>query len=169
MEIERLPRFSENMESATVTRVLVREGDVVRQGAPLFEMVTSKAEFDYESTVAGTVLAVLAGEKDELPVGYALLVTGEADEQSKVEEIREENRRLLAAFRPGGMNIETATGTTGGGRVEAGEKVRATPAARRLAKEKGVELAAVKEALNITGIVREENVVKYAERKGEAG
>ena len=169
MQIERLPRFSENMDSATVVRPLVKEGDEISVGTALFEMLTEKAEFEYTSNVSGRVIAVLAGEKDEVPIGYVLLVTGSEDEKPQVEELRRENRRILDAFVPGGHDKKPLpslkTKSTPQVAVSA-DKIRATPGARRLAKEKGIDLAMVKAEIAVEGIVREEHIEQFLVRKG---
>ena len=168
MQIERLPRFAENMDSATVVRPLVKEGDEIRTGTALFEMLTEKAEFEYTSNVSGRVIAVLAGEKDEVPIGYVLLVTGTSAEKPQIEELRRENRRILDAFVPGGhdkkplLSIKAKSAP----QIAAGDRIRATPGARRLAREKGVDLAMVKAELAIDGILREEHIEQFLVRKG---
>ena len=168
MQIERLPRFSENMESATVLRPLVKEGDEISVGTALFEMLTEKAEFEYTSNVSGRVIAVLAGEKDEVPVGYILLVTGPENEKPHVEELRRENRRILDEFVPGGHEKKPLPllKTKSAPQVAvSGDRVRATPGARRLAKEKGIDLATVKAEMTVEGIVREEHIEQFLARK----
>ncbi|MBN1809697.1 MAG: hypothetical protein JW909_11565 [Planctomycetes bacterium] len=169
METERLPRFNENMESATIVRTLVNEGDSIEVGDVVFEMVTDKAEFEYLSTISGRVIAVLAGDKDEVPVGYALMATGAEDERRLVDGVREENQRILSEFHPGGMDMDVPGEEVAGEKVQAapagGGKVRATPGARRLAKGEGADLTAVREALGLEGIVREEHVRAYMEKR----
>jgi pyruvate dehydrogenase E2 component (dihydrolipoamide acetyltransferase) len=168
MQVERLPKFAENIDSATVVKSFVKPGDLVSVGDVLFEMLTEKAEFEYTSNISGKVLAVLAGEKDEIPVGYALLVTGLDDELPLVDDIRRENLRILDAFHPAGMDIaqpqpvaapETAAATPDAA------KIRATPGARRLAKENAVDLAAVRNKLSVDGILHEHHVRKYLDLK----
>jgi pyruvate dehydrogenase E2 component (dihydrolipoamide acetyltransferase) len=169
MQIERLPRFNENMDSATVVRPIVKEGDEIQVGSVLFEMLTEKAEFEYTSNVSGRIIAVLAGEKDEVPVGYVLLVTGTEAEKPRVEELRRENRRILDTFVPGGHDkkpLPFLKAKSAPQVAVSGDRIRATPGARRLAKEKGVDLAIVKAEIAVEGIVREEHIEQFLVRKG---
>lgn len=162
-----LPLLSENTRSATVVKVLVAKGDIVEEHTPLFEMVTDKAEFEFESTAAGSVQALFASENAEVPVGFILALVGdEKPSQAELDEAEAENRRALDAFREA---VDVAAlwekeDTESAGAPEAGgSRIRATPKARRLAKEQGVDLAEVKRSLGLEGMVREEDIKRFVE------
>jgi pyruvate dehydrogenase E2 component (dihydrolipoamide acetyltransferase) len=142
----RFPKFDANVEEGTVGRWLVAEGDEVRVGARLVELVTDKANFEFENEFAGTVLRILAPEKSTVPVGYVLAVVGEPGEEVP-DGVEAENEALIAAHSQKLLGL-----TEGGGEAEpeppAARKrkslrVRATPRARKLARERGVDLEAL--------------------------
>lgn len=135
------------MEEATIGRWLVAEGDAVEAGQPLAELITDKVAFEFESTATGTVLARLPAEKSVVPIGSALLVIGMPGEWvDNRRELEAENRRL-AAEREAALTAlhEATTAAPSAPSVNAGAgPVRATPAARRLARERGVDLATLR-------------------------
>lgn len=131
-----LPRVDMDMTTGRLTRWFVAEGAFVEKGQPLFEIETDKAAMEIEAAVSGILRAVLAEPGDELPVGtvVALIVQpGEAFSapgapSAAVERVVEDIS--LAQARP---RIEPS--------VDA--DLRATPKARRLARERGLDLAGV--------------------------
>jgi pyruvate dehydrogenase E2 component (dihydrolipoamide acetyltransferase) len=75
-----MPRLSDSMEEGTVLRWLKGIGDEVAVGEELVEIETDKANMVYESDTAGTVVEVLAQEGDTLPVGDPIARVGDASE-----------------------------------------------------------------------------------------
>jgi pyruvate dehydrogenase E2 component (dihydrolipoamide acetyltransferase) len=75
-----MPRLSDSMEEGTVLRWLKSAGDEVAVGDELVEIETDKANMVYESDLAGTVVEILAQEGDTLPVGDPIARVGEASE-----------------------------------------------------------------------------------------
>jgi pyruvate dehydrogenase E2 component (dihydrolipoamide acetyltransferase) len=75
-----MPRLSDSMEEGTVLRWLKGVGDQVAVGEELVEIETDKANMVYESDTAGTVVEVLAQEGDTLPVGDPIARVGDASE-----------------------------------------------------------------------------------------
>jgi pyruvate/2-oxoglutarate dehydrogenase complex dihydrolipoamide acyltransferase (E2) component len=167
MQVLRVPSLAENVTEATVGRWLVAEGAAVRAGEEMAELLTEKAEFTLEAPGDGTVSAILAPPKSVLPVGAALALLDATEEE--IAAARGENARRLAehvrADPPpppveGGAARERAPGRPASG-------VRATPAARRLAKEAGADLAEIALAAGTSGILRVEDVRAWlAEREG---
>ncbi len=171
MHLLRMPKASENMSEGTVGPWRVSEGERVAAGQPVVELITDKAEFELESEADGLLLRVVAAEGSTVPVNYVLGVVGEAGEDPSAVDA--ENEKVLAAARE-----QLAGATVGGGaapRQDAREgqrparsgqsgrsAVRATPAARRLAKEHGLDLAAVRDRYAIKGAVRESDVSRFS-------
>jgi pyruvate dehydrogenase E2 component (dihydrolipoamide acetyltransferase) len=171
MKFIRVPSLAENIDSATLSKWLVKSGDNITPGMNIAECITEKADFELyaEDDIEGILLCVTAKEKSTLPVGYVIGVVGCVDDndfESTAEEARElavkENRKI--------ENIINATaGQVGEGRAgenekisfKRPEKIRATPAARRLAKESGIELGDVVSALTVKGAVKEEHIKQY--------
>ncbi|MBM4033110.1 MAG: 2-oxo acid dehydrogenase subunit E2 [Planctomycetes bacterium] len=115
-----MPKLAANIEEATVGRWLKQEGEPVAAGELLFEAITDKAAVEVKAEGSGILRKVLAKENSVVPVGQAIALIAEPDEAlPDVEALR-------AAPKP----------------AEAPE-VKASFGARRLAKELGVELAAI--------------------------
>ena len=149
-----LPRLFENMEEGTIGRWLVSEGEVVSVGTPLCELITEKTTLELPSEVAGTVRKLVAPEKAVVPPGFVLALVGDASED--LIDVSAENGALQSAPvevpTSIGAPVETPAPSPSSGRL------RATPAARRAAKELGVELELV--AQKYAGKVLSEDDVK---------
>lgn len=115
-----MPSLGADMEAGTLTKWLVRPGDVVRRGDIVAVVQTEKADVDVEVFASGTVEKVHVAEGEKVPVG-ALLAT-----------IRGEGEAAEAVPAP------APPASTG---APAAERARASPAARRRAEELGVDLA----------------------------
>ena len=72
----KLERFSEEMEYATVSRWLKREGDAVTEGEPIVEVEAEKANHELEAPASGVLESILAAAGDEIKVGETLAVVG---------------------------------------------------------------------------------------------
>lgn len=150
-----LEKVDANMEEATVGAWLVAVGDVIEPGAKFVELITDKVTFEYESPVGGTVRRLLASAGSLVPVGFVLAQIGAADEA--LVDPTADNERLLAEHRAKlEVTIDVSASATTPS-AAAGGRVRATPAARRLARELGIELADVQPA-EAGGIVSEDDV-----------
>ncbi len=157
----KVPKLTENTDEVTITGWIRKEGDTIGKGDPLVEMTTDKAVFEVESPSAGMVRKILAREKSVVPTGYVVALVGTASEP--LPDVTAANARLLEkrgvekAVNPKkAVPAEAAAPET----VAPGAPVRATPAARRLAREKGVDLAAVR-ADSQAEVVTEEMVRRY--------
>jgi pyruvate dehydrogenase E2 component (dihydrolipoyllysine-residue acetyltransferase) len=75
-----MPRLSDSMEEGTVLRWLKSVGDEVAVGDELVEIETDKANMVYEADAAGTVVEIMAQEGDTLPVGDTIARVGDASE-----------------------------------------------------------------------------------------
>ena len=142
-----MPRLSDTMEEGRILRWLKRDGEDVRHGEELVEIETDKATMSYESDQAG-VLETVAHEGDTLPVGELIARVG-ADGQDAAAAGEE-----MAGAEPETAPASTASG--GNTRADApsdpearapsaphadeGERVKASPLARRIARERGVDL-----------------------------
>ena len=134
-----LPRVDMDMTTGKFTQWFVAEGASVEKGQPLFEIETDKAAMEVEAPASGVLRAVAAKPGDELPVGTVVGVIVAPGEAYLAESEAAPPAPIRAAAP---APVETATVLTP---VEHGEPIaaalRATPAARRLAREKGIELA----------------------------
>jgi pyruvate dehydrogenase E2 component (dihydrolipoamide acetyltransferase) len=139
-----MPRLSDSMEEGTILKWLVSEGDEVKRGQPIAEIETDKANMTYEADTDGTVSELVAGEGDTLAVGEVIARIGEGDASggSDEEPKQEEPEPQEDEAEPDGdeeadddPEPKPDAGSNGG------ERVKASPVARRMAGEMGVELA----------------------------
>ncbi len=81
----RLPALGEGIEQATVTGVLVKPGDTIKNGQPVLSVETDKASMEVEADVEGVVEQILVKPGDKIPVGSPLLklTTADAPESAK--------------------------------------------------------------------------------------
>ena len=157
MDKVRLPKLSANVEEATVTTWAKSEGDRIAEGDLLLEVTTDKGVVEVESPFSGVVRKVVASENSTVPVGYVLALIG--GEQEPVPDVDEENRALLETHRDA---MESKPRRRRRVRKRRRSSVRATPAARRLAREHDVDLEKVQQASG-ADTVSEDDVRQYIE------
>ena len=156
----RFPKIDANIEEATLTRWVRQEGEALKKGDILAELTTDKGVVEIEAPHGGTLRQTLATINSVLPVGYILALIGDADEA--LPDVAEANRALIAKHRAAaGRNVATPAGAA----RSAGAVVRATPAARRLAREKGLDLAEIQKATGAE-IIQETVIQDYLRSKG---
>lgn len=163
------PKFDANIMDGMIGRWLKREGERVEAGDPLVEIVTDKAKFDYESPVAGVLRKVIAVEKSTVPVGYVIALFGEADEA--LPDVAAENETALARHREAVAlsRPEQAKNPDGGSLpADAPARIRATPAARRLAREAGINLADIRLPAG-KSVIGEEEVAAHVKQTKDKG
>ena len=153
----KIPKLTENDEEQVVTAWLKKVGEPVRRGDPLVELATSKAAFELEAPRSGVLRATLADVKSSLPVGYVVALIGEAGDA--LPDVSATNRSLLEAQGRQGRSVPA--GKTKPIEVASGA-LRATPAARRLARERGVDLALVQAKYKVE-VVTESVLTQYLE------
>ncbi len=140
-----LPDLGEGLTEGEVARWLVREGDAVSEGDPVVEIQTDKTTVELPSPCAGRVLMILVAEGDVVPVGATLVVIGEEGEQ------------LLRSVRPLPDEEQPPAGPLVIVGDEPLDAARATPEVRRLARQLGVDLLAVRGS-GLAGRVTERDV-----------
>jgi pyruvate dehydrogenase E2 component (dihydrolipoyllysine-residue acetyltransferase) len=139
-----LPRLGQGMESGTIVRWLKSEGDEVAKGEPLYELDTDKVTQEVEADVGGVLLRILVRE-GEVPVGTPVAFLGEAGEDVPDVEMAAEPEPPEPVAAPAGTVPETrpeATMETKGS-VPSDGRIKASPLARRIARERGIDLAAL--------------------------
>jgi pyruvate dehydrogenase E2 component (dihydrolipoamide acetyltransferase) len=148
----KLPRLGQGMESGTIVKWLKNEGDPVEKGEPLYELDTDKVTQEVESD-AGGVLLKIAVREGEVPVGQTVAVIGEQgevvasepDASSAKEEPETEGSRAPARdeerARGGRASARVETPSGDGAATRADGRIKASPLARRIARERGIDLA----------------------------
>jgi 2-oxoglutarate dehydrogenase E2 component (dihydrolipoamide succinyltransferase) len=86
-----MPKLGESVQEATITRWLVKPGDMIEEDAPLLEIATDKVDSEIPSPVAGKILKILFPENALVPVGEVIAVIntegqGEASEAPAAEK-----------------------------------------------------------------------------------
>jgi pyruvate dehydrogenase E2 component (dihydrolipoamide acetyltransferase) len=158
----KLPRLGQGMESGTIVKWLKAEGEAVEKGELLYELDTEKVTQEVEAEASGVLLKIEVPE-GEVAVGTTIAYIGEAGEQ--VADAKPPEPAEPAAEKPGQAEPEPAEPPTEGVAAKEptaterelppvaavaapperqdGERVKASPLARRLAREQGIDLAAL--------------------------
>jgi pyruvate dehydrogenase E2 component (dihydrolipoamide acetyltransferase) len=141
----KLPRLGQGMESGTIVRWLKSEGDTVQKGEPLFEVDTDKATQEVESELSGVLLAIAVAE-GEVPVGRTVALIGEPGEEVSIPDGSESGasspaREAATPAEPAPEGEETPFRAAINGARDDTTRIKASPLARRMARERGVELA----------------------------
>jgi pyruvate dehydrogenase E2 component (dihydrolipoamide acetyltransferase) len=135
----KLPRLGQGMESGTIVKWLKSEGDAVEKGEPLYELDTDKVTQEVEAEASGVLLKIAVTE-GEVAVGRTIGFIGAQDESvpdvaAEAPAAPEAVVETPAAAAP---PEPTPISTTSNGRI------KASPLARRIARERGVDLAAIR-------------------------
>ena len=150
-----MPQMGYDMQEGTVVRWLVPEGAEVKEGDPVAEIETDKAVVEFESYASGLLHRILVPEGTAVPVGQAIaIVAEEGEEVSEMPEPDEESSDTEqapveeSAEAEESMEEEAAAVAEAPAPVEeppatAARLVRASPVARKLAEEKGIDLSEV--------------------------
>jgi pyruvate dehydrogenase E2 component (dihydrolipoamide acetyltransferase) len=144
-----MPRLSDSMEEGVILKWMKQVGDDVAVGDELVEIETDKANMAYESDVAGTLTEILAQEGDTLAIGERIAVVGDPGDAS----VKDDKGSASQAAGPVGAGdpplppvakASSATGPPTPPPADEGGRVKASPLARRIARDQGVDLAGVK-------------------------
>ncbi len=136
-----MPRLSDTMEEGTILRWLKGDGEEVRRGEELVEIETDKATMIYESDQDGA-LQIVAAAGGTLAVGALIArVGGEDVPASGPASVRAVDEAPQAGGSPAaGASAGAPAGGHAGAPSAPGERVKASPLARRIARESGVDL-----------------------------
>ena len=171
-----MPKLSDTMEEGTVLTWKVHEGDQVKRGDVLAEVESDKASFDLEAEAAG-YLHIVVDQGKPVPVGDLIARIGDSKEAdaapaetveapSRQAEAPEEQAAPAASEADAGASQapapEPAAGPQAGADDQLPGGVRASPLARRLARENGVDLSAVS-GTGPGGRIVKEDVLRAAE------
>jgi pyruvate dehydrogenase E2 component (dihydrolipoamide acetyltransferase) len=156
----KLPRLGQGMEAGTIVKWLKSEGERVEKGEPLYELDTDKVTQEVEADASGVLLRIAVAE-GEVPVGETIAVIGEQGEEVSVPSPEPAQKRAAdeeadqSAEKPARAparederergreaSTEGVTEIRPGARNGRG-RIKASPLARRIARERGIELADV--------------------------
>jgi pyruvate dehydrogenase E2 component (dihydrolipoamide acetyltransferase) len=131
-----MPKLGLSMKTGTISKWMKNEGDTVKKGEYLFEVTTEKITNKIESKADGVLLKIVAPKGSVLPVGALVCVIGEAGED--IASIIAEAAKSSTASKPAvskGVLGTTRPSLT----AEVLEKIKISPAARKMAEENGVD------------------------------
>ena len=138
-----MPALSPTMEEGTLAKWLVKEGDLVKSGQVIAEIETDKATMEFEAVDDGTIGKILVAEGTAgVKVNTAIAVLLEDGEAAGAAVAKPAAVAPVAAVAAAPMAV-AAPVTATVAPVAAGARVFASPLARRIAKEKGLDLTRV--------------------------
>ena len=136
----KMPKFGETMTEGTIFNWIAKEGDQIEAGDPLFEIETDKASLEVEAEESGVLAKIVVKENESALIGDLVAVIAEegedidstvfdsksSEQETVIEEASNFDKKEETMFKP------------------KGGKIKASPAAKRLAGEKNVELIDIK-------------------------
>ncbi|HRR95963.1 MAG TPA: dihydrolipoamide acetyltransferase family protein, partial [Candidatus Ratteibacteria bacterium] len=156
-----MPKLGETMEEGYLVSWKKQEGEKVEKGEVLFEVMSDKTNFEVESPYSGYLRKILFSSSDEaIPVTTVIgYISDNPDEQlpekeEKIEkkEVKEEKVEIVQKEK-----VEEKI-------VEGGEKIKATPVAKRIAQERGIDISNIR-GTGPGGRIEKRDVEKYIESK----
>jgi pyruvate dehydrogenase E2 component (dihydrolipoamide acetyltransferase) len=160
----KLPRLGQGMESGTIVKWLKGEGDAVKKREPLYELDTDKVTQEVEAEADGVLLKIVV-DAGEVEVGRTIAFIGDegedvpsgnggapatAEAESGEAAVEEQDEAETEGASAPGMDDQRARGQEAAAATAAAEqpaaargdgRVKASPLARRLAREKGIDIA----------------------------
>lgn len=131
-----VPELAESITEGTVSRWLKQPGEAVERGEFIVELETDKVNVEIISEEAGTVQELLAEEGDTVEVGQVIAIVGEGSGAPAASAPE-------AEAQPVKENVPAAAEATATTTTTTDDRTLASPAARKLAREKGIDLAAI--------------------------
>jgi pyruvate dehydrogenase E2 component (dihydrolipoamide acetyltransferase) len=145
-----MPKVDMAMTEGTIALWRYRAGEAVRAGEPLFDITTDKADVEVESPASGTLWDVRAAAGQTIPIGQPvafILAPGEQPPVAGGRRTTDDDGRLT---------MDDGQRTT--------DKIRATPLARKLCRERGLELAQI-QGSGPNGRIGRQDVLAFLERE----
>ena len=145
-----MPQMGYDMEEGTVVRWLSQEGASVTTGQAIAEIETDKAVVEFESTATGILKKIVVPEGTTVPVGQAIAIVGEPDEDiaelenvSLIDSVELEENKVadITESKPASASADEPVSEPEPVKEEATNQegiLRASPVAQRLANEKGI-------------------------------
>lgn len=165
-----LPLLGQTMEEGTIIKWLKQEGDKITEGEPIMEVMTDKANMEVEAPHSGTLLKIVAKEDETVPVKGLIAIVGEPGESfddllegapgaDATPDAKSDNGKAPSAEEK--KPAAAAAASTGG-------RVAASPRARKLAEENGIDIESIGEGSGPGGRIIEKDVQKAIANKGVA-
>lgn len=154
VEVVTMPRLSDTMEEGTVATWLKDKGDKVEEGEILAEIETDKATMEFESFYSGTLLHIGIEEGGSAPVDDVLAIIGPegTDVDAILESLKNgesssssssEEESDSKSEQDTDSQSESSSGTSDNSQGSDGKRIFASPLAKKMAEDKGIDLAQV--------------------------
>ena len=140
-----MPQMGYDMVEGTLVRWIKSEGDEVKRGEPVAEIETDKAVVEMESTANGLLRKILATEGATVPVGHPIGIIGSADEDidGLIADVAQAPASGDAPSAEAPAEAAPPAPVSQAQPPADGERVKASPVARKLAEERGIDLSQV--------------------------
>jgi pyruvate dehydrogenase E2 component (dihydrolipoamide acetyltransferase) len=152
-----MPKMGQTMEKGKIVKWLKKEGETVRRGEPILEIETDKTTVEVEARGSGILKKILAQEGDEAPIAKVIGYIGKEDESLP----------KAAPDKPEETATRSKPKTAKKPQQARQKRIKASPLAKRLAEEKGVDLALVK-GTGPAGRITKEDVLGFLAGKPAA-
>ncbi|MCA1058563.1 2-oxoglutarate dehydrogenase complex dihydrolipoyllysine-residue succinyltransferase [Rossellomorea aquimaris] len=155
----KVPELAESITEGTIAQWLKQPGDYVEKGEYIVELETDKVNVEVISEEAGTIKELKAGEGDTVEVGQVIAIVGAGGEAASTSSEAKEDA-------PKQEVKENSTNEDATAKEDKKNRPIASPAARKLAREKGIDLSDV--PTDPLGRVRKQDIEAYSNKPAEA-
>jgi len=161
-----MPKLGETMEEGEIIQWLKKEGDEIKEGEPLLEVATDKANMEVEALTSGFLRKIIAAEGEVAPVTQTIAFIADSME----EEIPEEKEGVAGEKEKGAIKeaiIEEKKEVSEISKeAEISRPIKASPLAKKLAKQHKIDLSTI-EGRGPGGRILEEDVLRVVEQAAE--
>jgi len=154
-----MPKLGETMDKGKIVKWLKREGERVERGEPLLEIETDKATLEVEARSSGTLRRIVAQEGEIVPITQTIAYLGEEGEPLPVEAVSKPTP-LVAEAKEAEAKVEVP-------KAKPSVEVKASPLAKKIAEERGVDLTQVT-GTGPGGRITREDVLGFLASRAEA-
>lgn len=157
----KVPELAESITEGTIAQWLKQPGDTVEKGEFIVELETDKVNVEVISEEAGTVQELLAQEGDTVEVGQVIAIVGAGSGAAAEPKAQEPAKTEEAPKAEAPATQEAVEQAPAAEEQSSSDRTIASPAARKLAREKGIDLAAIS-PVDPMGRVRVQDVEAHA-------
>ncbi|HEU5099462.1 MAG TPA: dihydrolipoamide acetyltransferase family protein [Roseiflexaceae bacterium] len=164
-----MPKVDMAMTEGTIATWRRGAGDVVQAGEPLFEITTDKADVEVEAPASGTLWDVRAAAGQTVPIGQAvafILTPGEQPPIDQGPRTNDEGLRTKDQARPTEAGALSNFVSPASSLQPPASRIRATPLARKLCRERGIDLGAI-QGSGPNGRIGRQDVLAFLEQLSE--
>jgi pyruvate dehydrogenase E2 component (dihydrolipoamide acetyltransferase) len=177
----RMPKMGDGMEEGTILRWMKQEGDSVKADEPIAEIETDKANVEMPAEESGTLTKIMVKEGETVPVGAVIAIIGDGSAKGSSgngahadttdtsvvsgtpPEVGEEGSTPISNREPAPPPPVSEGASSSAGPES--ERVKASPLARRMAQEQGIDLAHIK-GTGPGGRIVEKDITAFTKGRG---